>query len=245
MLGQGFLSILTSLVIYANNSCPAHPEPYVDVILNLEKPDLVLNLNESEISKIAAGINGTENPYKDFEDMQYIGSGMYVSIYNPGLTVFKTKFSYETAMTRFPGLCHQLSVIFKIEAPTDVYIANSMARGSCEYLATLRHEEKHVIAGRKLLRRYKEEIEKELNQALKEFIAANDNKLFPINTSNQMQKAFDEYMEQKTNEFANIISVNMITEQQKLDTHEEYTRVRKECTHLNKYKFLKKYNAEK
>jgi hypothetical protein len=274
MLAQSFLALFSSLVINATseyplerepffdtvleneqssseanerafiNNCAEHPEPYVDVKLEMERPNLFTNKSEEYIAGLIKKTNSTDNPYKEFEEEQYIGSGIYISVGIPGLTVFKTELKAESSMTRMPGLCHQLSVIFKIDAPMDVYIANSMERGGCQYIATLRHEEKHVILGRRILRYYRDIIEDDLTKALANFISANENKLFPIDTKDKMKVVFDQFLEEKVQEYTKKISTYMLAEQQKLDTHEEYKKVRKECTHLNKYKFLKKYNED-
>jgi hypothetical protein len=189
------------------------------------------------------GKQGTDNPYKSLGKEKYIGSGVTIKPYMAGLTLSSTSFLTQANVSAINNVensltCFDITYNLNIKAKDDVYITNSLQKGTCEYNAALRHEYLHVQIHKNIIANNIEYFKTYIHQSLNEFL----NVIYGSQTKSprlsRVETQLAIYMNGKIHELLETYTQFEREEQQKIDTAQEYLKVRRECTHLNKYRAL-------
>lgn len=226
-------------------ACAKKPDPQVNIDVQYETPTLNHKLNDQGIYQLRLKGQGTNIPYKDIGKEQYVGSGVTIKPYMAGLTLSATSFSSQVKLTSRKNdqssnthNCYDIELTLLINVKDDVYISNSLEKGSCEYTEALRHEYEHVKIHRGLITNNLEYFKSFVTTSINEFLSiVYNNQITRLDTP-QLEKQLSIYMTRKLQELLEIYSNAEINEQQKIDTAEEYLKVRKQCTFLDKYRAL-------
>lgn len=117
-----------------------------------------------------------------------------------------------------------------------VHIARNFKRGTCEYNAVLRHEDKHVRVLKQAHTEYLPKYQHHLRTTSKKIP-----KLPPMTLAqaNQERHALVEQIKRNLSSYLEVIMSDVARRQQKVDTAEEYQRVAERCR-----KWEKRLNSE-
>jgi hypothetical protein len=107
-----------------------------------------------------------------------------------------------------------------------VQIAREHPEGSCDYVAILEHEQKHVTTDRAVVKDHLEDIRTVTGAAVQKVGVVGPK---PSPTGDSYKKKMSDYIEAQLKVAMDKMYADRIARQQKIDTRQEYDRVQAQC----------------
>lgn len=209
VLLSSFIAFFSAHNAYANRECPPH-RPSTSLDYKVEKTQYLRNLSTDQLSlmHIASGPNtvlglaggqvGTE--FEATFEVEDIGNNMYC------LNLKKID-----------------AVLF---AKPQVHIAKNIRRGTCEYNAVLKHEDKHVETLKRAHKEYLPHYRKHLRMTSIKVPILPPMKLAEANLKKMV---LIQHIKQDLSEYLNEIMKDVAERQAKVDSAREYQKVWDRC----------------
>lgn len=199
-------------------TCPVQKSARVDVRWRSEpiKYDHSLGFDDLGHKSI-----DSKNPY-----------GTHVSTDVGGLMSGKIKYQsgIEVSSIRYPSsrvTCLWIDkVVIDIVIDPIIQIAREHPQGSCEYIAILEHENKHVAADRAVVTDHLENFRKQAGGAVQKVGVVGPK---PDSQAETYKTKMTDYIDAAIKNAADAMYAERIQRQQKIDTKDEYDRVQAQC----------------
>ncbi|MCB1537988.1 MAG: hypothetical protein H6865_05380 [Rhodospirillales bacterium] len=199
-------------------ACPAQKSAQVDVHWRSEPIKYDISQSEAEL---AAHHIDTKNPY-----------GVHVATDVGGLMSGKISFqsSTEISSVRFPAqslTCLWINrVSVDIVMDPTIQIASEHPKGTCEYVAILEHESKHVAIDRGVIEAYLDTIRAAAAQAVQKVGMVGPK---PSETGEDFKTKMSKYVEGQIKAAMDQMYAARVARQQALDSKAEYDRIAAQC----------------
>ncbi len=210
-----FVAILfsTGLASAKTLSCKQSKTPAFRLNTKIEKPIISQNISSKDLTEQRAMVEEMK------PESHVLGTA------NPNLqTVFNASFSVKGLDGNY---CIELKEL-KMEfiAKHEIHIANNFKKGSCEYDKILKHEQKHVRATDKFVKRYKSKFSSHMRKALKKLPEID---LIREGEIEQAQQTHIDFLQDEAKAFLEKIRPKLEDVHARIDTPEEYERTARKC----------------
>lgn len=203
---------------WAVTTCPAKPAGKINIIWSSDAVKYDFSKSQTQMDNMK---NDTENPY-DRSIKTHVGGLM-----SGGIRI-QTEINVATiTYPRSRVSCQWVDKMdVRIAIDPTIYIARDHKKGSCRHNAILHHEMKHVYVDRAAVKKYAPVMKSHLERAIRKvgIVGPKAERRAP-----EFQKKITEYLEKQLKLVTDKMHVERRTNQQNVDTLEEYERVSNLC----------------